>query len=59
MGTNIANIKVSQCDNALYSKQHLNNIWSSIYDNLSNTKAELKKSVAYKKGMYLLNVPSL
>ena len=26
MGTNIANIKVSQCDNALYSKQHLNNI---------------------------------
>ena len=27
-------------------KQHLSNIWSSI---LSNTEAELKKSVAYKK----------
>ena len=30
-------------------KQHLSNIWSSIHENLSNTEAELKKSVAYKK----------
>ena len=31
------------------NKQHLSNIWSSTYEKLSNTEAELKKSVAYKK----------
>ena len=30
-------------------KQHLSNIWSSIYEKLSKTEAELKKSVAYTK----------
>ena len=30
-------------------KQHLSNIWSSIHEKLSNTEAELKKSVAYIK----------
>ena len=30
-------------------KQHLSNIWSSIHEMLSNSEAELKKSVAYKK----------
>ena len=30
-------------------KQHLINIRSSIYEKLSNTEAELKKSVVYKK----------
>ena len=33
-------------------KQHLSNIWSSIHENLSKTDTELKKSVAYKKGVY-------
>ena len=33
-------------------KQHLSNIWSSIQEKLSNTEAELKKSVAYKKSVY-------
>ena len=28
-------------------KQHLNNIWSSIHEKVSNTEAEFKKSVAY------------
>ena len=28
-------------------KQHLSNIWSSIHEMLSNTEAELEKSVAY------------
>ena len=32
-----------------YIKQHLSNIWNSIHEKLSNTKAELKKCVAYKK----------
>ena len=32
-----------------YIKQHLSNIWNSIHETLSNTKAELKKCVAYKK----------
>ena len=32
----------------LCSKQNLSNIWDS-----SNTKAELKKSFAYKKSVYL------
>ena len=35
-------------------KQHLNNMWNSIHEKLSNTEAELKKSVAYKKSVYLL-----
>ena len=30
-------------------KQNLSNIWNSIQENLSNTEAELKKSIAYKK----------
>ena len=30
-------------------KQHLSNIWSSVHEKLSNTEAELKKNVAYKK----------
>ena len=30
-------------------KQHLNNIWSSVHEKLSNVKAAFKKSVAYKK----------
>ena len=34
-------------------KQHLCYIWSSIHEKLSNTEAELKKSVAYKKSVYL------
>ena len=29
--------------------QHLSNIQSSIHEKLSNTDAQLKKSVAYKK----------
>ena len=33
-------------------KQHLSNIWSSIQEKLSNTEAELKKIVAYKKSVY-------
>ena len=33
-------------------KQHLSNIWSSVHEKLSNTEAELKKSVAYKKSVY-------
>ena len=30
-------------------KQHLSNIWSSIYEKINNNETELKKSVAYKK----------
>ena len=33
-------------------KQHLSNIWSSIHKKLSNTEAELKERVAYKKNVY-------
>ena len=33
----------------LYIKQHLSNIWSPIHEKLSNTEAELKNTVAYKK----------
>ena len=33
--------------------QHLSNIWSRIHKNLSNTEAELKKSVGYKKSVYI------
>ena len=36
------------------NKQHLSNIWSSTYEKLSNTEAELKKSVAYKKKRVML-----
>ena len=35
----------------IYNKQHLSNIWSSVHEKLSNTEAELKKSVAYKKSV--------
>ena len=31
------------------NKQHLSNIWSWIHEKVSNTEAELKKNVAYKK----------
>ena len=33
-------------------KQWLNNIWILIHEKISNTEAELKKSVAYKKSVY-------
>ena len=33
--------------------QHLSSIWSSIMKKLSNTEAELKKRVAYKKNVYI------
>ena len=33
-------------------KQHLNNIWSSIRENLSNTEADLEKSVTFRKSVY-------
>ena len=32
-------------------QQQLSNIWSSIHETVSNTEAELKKSVAYKKNV--------
>ena len=35
-------------------KQHLSKNWSSIHEKVENTETELKKNVAYKKGMYLL-----
>ena len=41
--------KVSQYDDLKCIKQHLSNTWSSNHEKLSNTEAELKKSVAYKK----------
>ena len=31
------------------TKQHLSNIQSSVHEKLSNTEAELKKSIAYKR----------
>ena len=34
---------------AISIKQHVSNIWSSIYEKLSNSEAELKKSVACKE----------
>ena len=34
---------------AISIKQHLSNIWRSIYE----TGAELKKSVSYKKSLYV------
>ena len=36
------------------TKQHLNNIWSSIHEKLSNTEDELKKGVAYIKTCILV-----
>ena len=33
--------------------QHLSSIWSSIMKKLSNTEAELKKRVTYKKNVYI------
>ena len=35
-------------------KQRLNNIWSTVHEKLSNTEAELKKSVAYVKSVHIL-----
>ena len=37
-------------------KLHLSNIWSSVHEKLCNTKAELKKSVAYKKKLVLMEI---
>ena len=36
---------------SICNKQHLSNIWCSIREKLSNTEAELKKCVAYKKSV--------
>ena len=36
-------------------KQQLSNIWDSVHEKLSNTEAELKKSVVYKKNVYYDN----
>ena len=48
MDTNILNTgSVSDDGVFVCIKQHLSNLWSSIYEKLSNTEAELKKSVAY------------
>ena len=35
----------------LCNKQDLSNIWTSIMKKLSNTEAELKKRVVYKKSV--------
>ena len=40
---------------AICIKQHLSNIWSLIHEKISNTEAELKKTIAYKKACNLLN----
>ena len=37
----------------IYIKQHLSNIWSSIYENFKQHRGWVKKSVAYKKNVYL------
>ena len=37
-------------------KQHLNNIWSSIHEKLSNTKAELKKKLLIKNACTTLTI---
>ena len=37
-------------------KQHLSNVWSPIHEKLNNTAAELKKSVAYKKSLYISKI---
>ena len=49
--TNINNMTYLGTVTPLCNKQHLNNFWRSIQlsKQLSNTEAELKKSVAYKK----------
>ena len=39
-------------------KQHLSNISSSIHETVSNTEAELKERVAYKKSMVNLRKKS-
>ena len=36
----------------VFIKQHLSNIWTQFRTKLSNTEAELKMSVAYKKDVY-------
>ena len=40
-------------------KQHLSNSWSSIHEKQSNTEAELKKCVAYKKSVKAIILWSL
>ena len=42
----------------IYIKQHQSKIWSSIHEKSRNTKAEWKKSVAYKKACKLLEQSS-
>ena len=54
--TNIENIACLGKTMSLCNKQHLSNIWGSIYEKLSNTDAELKKSAAYKKKHVLREV---
>ena len=39
---------------AISNKQHLSSIWNEVMKKLSNTEAELKKSIAYKKSVYYL-----
>ena len=43
------NIMILEC-----IKQHLSNVWSSIHEKFTNTEVELKKSVAYKKSVYII-----
>ena len=40
---------------ALYSKQHLNNIWSSIHEKVKQHWGWVEKSVAYKKRVARIN----
>ena len=41
---------------AICIKQHLKNIWSYFMKELSNTEAELKKSVAYRKRIFRVGI---
>ena len=47
--TNIYSIACLGKAISLCNKQHLSNIWGSIYSKLSNTEAELKKALLIKK----------
>ena len=44
---------MSQYNDALCTKHHLSNIWSSINETLSNTKTELRKAFL-KKTIYFI-----
>ena len=48
---NLVNIKSLSMMILICIKEHLSNIWSSIHEKVSNAEAELKKSVADKKGI--------